>query len=50
LGDKTLEIGLTVIYKNKEYVIVWVYNNGFYEIREKGSNYNIELVHSSNFK
>lgn len=36
-------------YENEEYNVVWAYTNGFYEIRERGNNFKIELVHSSNF-
>jgi hypothetical protein len=36
-------------YENEEYCVVWAYSNGFYEIREGGNNFKIELVHSSNF-
>jgi hypothetical protein len=41
-----MKIGSTVLYQNRVHIILWVYSNGYCEIREKVSTYKIELVRS----
>ncbi len=41
-----LNKGDTVIYQGKEYVIIWIYDSEFYEIKNIMSN-KLELVHMS---
>lgn len=40
-----MNIGSTVIYQNRESIIVWVYKNNYCEIREKANANKVELVH-----
>lgn len=44
--EMLLNKGDTVIYQGKEYVIIWIYDSEFYEIKNIMSN-KIELVHMS---
>ncbi|MGG3466855.1 hypothetical protein ABES02_04855 [Neobacillus pocheonensis] len=45
-----MENNTHVIYKDKKYEILYKYTSGYWEIKEIGSLYNIELVHSSELK
>lgn len=46
-GGVFMENNTHVLYNGKKYVILYKYTSGYCEIKEIGSFYNIELVHSS---
>lgn len=45
-----METNTHVFYNGKKYEILYKYTSGYCEIKEIGSLYNIELVHSSELK
>jgi hypothetical protein len=40
----------TVMYKGKQYIILYKYESGYYEIKELDVNYIVELVHKSDLE
>jgi hypothetical protein len=36
-----------VVYKGKIYTVIYKYSSGYWEIREDGNLYQVELVHKS---
>ncbi|WP_180960347.1 hypothetical protein [Neobacillus cucumis] len=36
-----------VLYKGKVYFVIYKYSSGYWEIREKNSRFNVQLVHES---
>lgn len=42
-----LIIGDKVLYKDKIYNVIYIYNSGYIEIKEKGNMFKVELVHYS---
>ncbi len=46
-GGVYMENNTHVFYNGKKYIILYKYTSGYCEIKEIGSFYNIELVHSS---
>jgi hypothetical protein len=37
----------TVVYNGKLYFVIYKYRSGYWEIRQKDSQFNVELVHES---
>jgi hypothetical protein len=40
----------TVMYKGTQYIILYKYESGYYEIKELDSNYVVKLVHKSDLE
>lgn len=46
-----LNIGTEVLYRNKKYTVIYIYNNGYCEIKEKGNIFSrVELVKMTEIK
>lgn len=45
-----MEIGCNVIFKGKDYTVLWLYNNGTCEIKEQDSLGKVKLVSLSELK
>lgn len=37
----------TVLYDGKVFIVIYKYSSGYWEIREKDSRFNVQLVHES---
>ena len=37
----------TVLYEGKLFIVIYKYSSGYWEIREKDSKFNVQLVHES---
>lgn len=45
-----MNVGCNVIFPEKNYTVLWLYNNGTCEIKEQNSLGNVKLVSVSEFK
>lgn len=45
-----MEKNTIVIYKGKNYEVIYTYTTGYCEIKESGSLYKVELVHIKELK
>jgi hypothetical protein len=37
----------TVVYDGKLFIVIYKYSSGYWELREKDSKFNVQLVHES---
>ncbi|WP_456363760.1 hypothetical protein [Priestia aryabhattai] len=45
-----IQKGDWVIYNTKKYIVLWVYGNGYVEIREELNERNVEVVSIKHFE